>query len=98
MIVGHDIKQDIELLFSIDVDTYELPGLIDIVDNQRIHQHDVEYKDPQKLSLVLDDLGIDYWYLHNAGNDAVYTLQSTLALVLRRRQKSLAQGSKPKAA
>lgn len=98
MIVGHDIKQDIELLFGIDVDIYELPGLIDIIDNQRIQQHDAMYKDPQKLAVVLHALGIEYWYLHNGGNDAVYTLQSMLALAVRRRQKSLAEGPKLKAA
>lgn len=90
VIVGHDIKQDINLLFGIDVDTYALPGLFDIIDNQRIQQHDVKYKDPQSLATVLDTLGIEYWYLHNGGNDAVYTLQSMLALAVRRRQKSLA--------
>lgn len=88
VIVGHDVKQDISLLFGIDVDIYEMPGLFDIIDNQRLQQHNVKFKDPQSLGNVLDSLGIEYWYLHNAGNDAVYTLQSMLSLVVRRRQKS----------
>lgn len=97
VIVGHDVKQDIGLLFSIDVDIYAMRGLFDIIDNQRLQQHNVKFKDPQGLSTVLDTLGIEYWYLHNGGNDAVYTLQSMLALVVHRRQKSLAD-QKPKPA
>ncbi|CAN8097250.1 unnamed protein product [Discula destructiva] len=97
VVVGHDIKQDIELLFGIDVDIYELPGLIDIIDNQRIQQHDAMFKDPQRLAVVLRALGIEHRYLHNGGNDAVYTLQSMLALAVCRRQKSLAKDPKLKA-
>ncbi|KAJ4391400.1 hypothetical protein N0V93_005017 [Gnomoniopsis smithogilvyi] len=88
VVVGHDINQDIKLLFGIDVDVYALPGLFDIIDNQRIQQHNIKYKDPQSLAAVLDSLSIEYWYLHNGGNDAVYTLQSMLAMAVRRRQKS----------
>lgn len=97
VVVGHDVKQDIGLLFGIDVDIYAMRGLFDIIDNQRLQQHNVKFKDPQGLSTVLDTLGIEYWYLHNGGNDAVYTLQSMLALVVHRRQKSLAD-QKPKPA
>lgn len=97
VIVGHDIKQDINLLFGIDVDIYALPGLFDIIDNQRIQQHDIKHKDPQSLAAVLSTLGIEYRYLHNGGNDAVYTLQSMLALAVRRCQKSLIS-SEPKPA
>lgn len=98
VIVGHDIKQDVNLLFGIDVDIYALPGLFDIVDNQRIQQHNVKYKDPQKLAVVLNTLDIEYWYLHNGGNDAVYTLQSMLALAVRRRQRSLTEVQRNKPA
>lgn len=96
VIVGHDVKQDIALLYSIDVDIYELPGLLEIVDNQRMQQHNSRYLDPQKLSIILSSLDISHCYLHNGGNDAVYTLQSMLALAVIRRQASLAKEPKPK--
>lgn len=96
VIVGHDVKQDITLLYNMDIDIYRLPGLLEIVDNQRMQQHNSKYVDPQKLSIVLSGLHIPHCYLHNGGNDAVYTLQAMLALAVRKRQTSLAQGPKSK--
>lgn len=80
-----------ELLFAINVDVHELPGLLEIVDNQRLQQHRARLVSPQKLSITLSSLGIPYSYLHNGGNDAVLTLQSLLALGVQKRQESLAQ-------
>lgn len=96
VIVGHDVKQDIALLHAIDVDIYDLPGLLEIIDNQRMQQHNSKYRDPQRLSMVLSGLDISHCYLHNGGNDAVYTLQSMLALAVLKRQASLARDPKPK--
>lgn len=96
VIVGHDVEQDIALLYSMDVDVYELPGLLEIVDNQRMQQHNSRYLDPQRLSIVLSSLDIPHCYLHNGGNDAVYTLQSMLALAVIKRQAGLAREPKPK--
>lgn len=39
VVVGHDIAQDIDLILTVDLDVYELPGLLEIVDNQRMQQH-----------------------------------------------------------
>lgn len=96
VIIGHDVNQDINLLYGIDVDIYNLPGLLEVVDNQRMQQHNSKYVDPQKLSIVLNGLHIPHCYLHNGGNDAVYTLQAMLALAVSRRQATLAQGPKSK--
>lgn len=91
VIVGHDVEMDVKLIYSVDVDIHQLPGLVDIADSQRMHQHYQKVINGQKLGTVLTDLGIKHSFLHNGGNDAVYTLQSLLALALRRRQYSLAQ-------
>ena len=45
---------------------------------------------------VLAYLGISYRYLHNAGNDAVYTLQAMVALAVKKRVMSL-EGRRKKA-
>lgn len=96
--VGHDVKQDIALLESIDFDVYEMKNLLEVVDNQKLHQHRHRFYDGQGLSAVLAGLEIEYKFLHNAGNDAVYTLQSLIRLAILKRQESLARGLKEKTA
>ena len=41
---------------------------------------------PAKLAVVLQELGLIGWNLHNAGNDAVYTLQAMIGLAIKRCQ------------
>ena len=38
---------------------------------------------PRNLATILAELGITAWNLHNAGNDAVYTLQALIAIVIK---------------
>lgn len=96
VIVGHGVDGDIAFLYGIDVDVYDLPGLLEIVDNQRMQQHRCKYHDPQKLGVVLSNLNIPSCYLHNGGNDAVYTLQAMLSVAVIQRQASLTRETKPK--
>lgn len=98
ILVGHDVKQDIALLESIDFDVYEMRNLLEVVDNQKLHQHRHRFYNGQGLSAVLAGLDISYMYLHNAGNDAVYTLQSLIRLAIIKRQESLARSPKDKSA
>ncbi|KAJ9154821.1 QDE-2-interacting protein [Pleurostoma richardsiae] len=92
VLVGHDIKQDIAHLQKLDVDVYALPNLLDVVDNQSLQQHLRAMRNPQKLESVLTDFGILSRHLHNAGNDAVYTLQSLLALAIRKSKQKVVEG------
>lgn len=89
IVVGHDVKQDIQLLNSLDFDVYEMENLLEVVDNQKLHQHRSKFDNGQSLCTVLTGLKISYHFLHNAGNDAVYTLQSLLRLAVLKRQESL---------
>jgi hypothetical protein len=38
---------------------------------------------PRNLGSILAELGIIGWNLHNAGNDAVYTLQAMVAIAIK---------------
>lgn len=96
IVVGHDVAQDIDLILTIDIDVYDLPGLVEIMDNQRMQQHRKRFPNPQGLGGVLTGLEIPHIYLHNAGNDAVYTLQSMLAHSIRMRLDSLGKVPRPK--
>lgn len=97
VVVGHDVKQDIQYLNSLDFDVYEMANLVEVVDNQKLHQHRSKFYNGQSLCAVLAGLDISYRFLHNAGNDAVYTLQSLLRLAVLKRQESLARALKRQA-
>lgn len=97
VIVGHDVKQDIDYLNTLDFDVYEMADLLEIVDNQKLHQHRSKICNGQSLCAILAGLEIPYRFLHNAGNDAVYTLQSLLRLAVLKRQESLAKALKKQA-
>lgn len=45
----------------------------------------------RSLGAVLNDLEISHTYLHNAGNDAVYTMQAMLALAIEARLEEVRQ-------
>lgn len=55
-------------------------GFSNLADTQGLHQHWVQASQPTSLAAVLGQLGIKYRNLHNAGNDATYTLQAAVAL------------------
>jgi hypothetical protein len=91
IIVGHDVKQDIQFLNTLDFDVYAMANLLEVVDNQKLHQHRNKFYNGQSLCTILAGFDIPYRYLHNAGNDAMYTLQSLLSLAVIKRQESLAR-------
>lgn len=97
VIVGHDVAHDVEYLKSLDFDLYEMENLLEVVDNQKLQQHRTKFCNKQSLCAILADLKIEYRFLHNAGNDAVYTLQSLLHLAVLKRQESLVRAWKKQA-
>lgn len=92
VLVGHDIKSDIKFLKSIDFDVYDLQNLHEIVDSALMFRVLKREMNTRSLGSILADVGIIGWNLHNAGNDAVYTLQAVIAVAIkhleeRQRQK-----------
>ncbi|EFQ87279.1 hypothetical protein PTT_17296 [Pyrenophora teres f. teres 0-1] len=67
--LGHDTMSDIDYLKKLKFD----PSTENIV----------ELMDTATMYRILADLGIAGWDLHNAGNDAVYTVQAMLAVCVR---------------
>lgn len=88
VLVGHDIQADILHLQKISYDARKVAGIVDIVDTQNIFQHWQCKKDSSSLGRVLEALKIPNRYLHNAGNDAVYTMQAMLMIAAKARQES----------
>lgn len=85
-LVGHDIRQDVKFLATLDVDLLRLKGLIRQFDSQALHRHWTKSSNGRGLHSVLNDLEIASKNLHNAGNDAYYTLWATVALAVKQKE------------
>ncbi|KAF4438468.1 ATP-dependent DNA helicase 2 subunit 2 [Fusarium austroafricanum] len=82
VIVGHDIKQDMNYFKEMGLDLRFLGGLAEPIDTQEIHQAWCCTARQRGLVAVLNDLDIENKNLHNAGNDAHYTLCAMLGIAL----------------
>ncbi|KAI9220422.1 hypothetical protein BC828DRAFT_383570 [Blastocladiella britannica] len=80
VLVGHSISSDLSFLRRARA-RVRIPPLV--IDTQTIYKAQTGSVDTVRLSRILDALGVTYdeALLHNAGNDAVYTLWGMLRLV-----------------
>ena len=90
VLVGHDVESDIKAIKKLGYDIRESKQLLEIVDTKDIYRHYRRVHNQPSLVSVLSDLEIPYSNLHNAGNDAVYTLQALLGISINKRMDSLA--------
>lgn len=78
-LVAHNAASDIKYLGQIDPYFLRIPDLFDVYDTQYLHQELRSRTQPTNLESVLIDLfGRTPECLHNAGNDAHYTLCALL--------------------
>jgi len=82
-LVGHDIGADINFLQTIGYDVHNLSNLLETVDTVFMWRYLKRESNPRNLGSILAELGIIGWNLHNAGNDAVYTLQAMIAIAIK---------------
>jgi hypothetical protein len=80
VLVGHDIGQDIKFLQQCGYSVANCGNMIDTIDTVALFR--TYTKDPNARSLgnLLYHFDLEGWHLHNAGNDAVYTLWAMLAI------------------
>lgn len=83
VLVGHAIGADITFLKDMGYDVTNLSNLKDTIDTGDMWMYLKKAANPANLGAVLQDLGIIGWNLHNAGNDAVYTLQVMIGLAIK---------------
>ena len=88
VLLGHDTKSDIALVENVGFFVKD-EMFLEVLDTQDIHQHFRMRSQQMGLRGVLNDLEIEHSFLHNGGNDAVYTLQAMISLVVKKRQESL---------
>ncbi|GAM89881.1 hypothetical protein ANO11243_079210 [Dothideomycetidae sp. 11243] len=74
LLVGHGVRDDVRYLSSIGIS--DIPSRV--IDTQRLCS---SKRRPVGLAKLLDALQMEYSWLHNAGNDAAFTLEALLRLV-----------------
>ncbi|KAJ1986599.1 hypothetical protein H4R33_003268 [Dimargaris cristalligena] len=79
-LVGHDLGSDLRYLSEGGVDLRDMPVLQ--FDTKTLYcAHTNNVRNGRKLGIVLDKMDIPSGILHNAGNDAYYTMKLFLRLV-----------------
>jgi hypothetical protein len=70
----------LKYLKALKLDVAKIDNLAGIADTRDMHQYIYRAQNPTKLATILNTLGLEYRNLHNAGNDAVYTMQAMIGL------------------
>ncbi|KAK3504969.1 QDE-2-interacting protein [Neurospora crassa] len=89
VLVFHDQSQDLKYIRMLGYDVASADNILEVVDTREMYQYLSRSNNASKLSNVCGFLDISWKNMHNAGNDAVYTLQAMMGLAIDLRQKSL---------
>lgn len=89
VLVFHDQSQDLKYLRMLGYDVASADNILEVVDTREMYQYLSRSNNASKLSNVCGHLDIPWKNMHNAGNDAVFTLQAMIGLAIDMRQKSL---------
>jgi hypothetical protein len=74
---------DVNYLKKIGYNPYNLSSLQELIDTSSMYRAFKREPQSRNLGSILANLDIAGWYLHNAGNDAVYTLQAMIGIAIR---------------
>jgi DNA polymerase III alpha subunit (gram-positive type) len=77
------VTSDINYLRTFGYDVHNLSNLQEIVDTASMWRYVKRDTNPRNLGSILAELDILGWNLHNAGNDAAYTLQAMIKIAVR---------------
>ena len=72
--LGHDTKTDVQYLQKLGFDPLKAEGILECMDTAKMWQVWRREQQPTSVGRILNSLDIIGWGLHNAGNDAVYTV------------------------
>ncbi|KAF1951969.1 hypothetical protein CC80DRAFT_495619 [Byssothecium circinans] len=81
--LGHDTQGDIRYLQNLGFDATALPNMLESLDTASLYRVWRREQQTAKLGNILYDFDIAGFNLHNAGNDAVFTVQAMLAVCVR---------------
>ncbi|KAL3479259.1 hypothetical protein BJX99DRAFT_268661 [Aspergillus californicus] len=87
VLVGHSLAADIEYLRLANVHIIDAEAesskFVDQFDTATAFQMISGEMEPRSLGVVIAELGMTGWNLHNAGNDARYTMQALVAMLVK---------------
>jgi hypothetical protein len=81
--LGHYPNVDIQYLRKLGYDPFNLSNLLETMDTASLYRAHKKEQNPRCLSHILAEFDLVGWNLHNAGNDAVYTLWIMLATAVK---------------
>lgn len=83
VLVGHDVSGDISYLRSAGFDLSSRSDIIGTLDTGNLYRAHTRDPNMRSLASILCDFDFAGFNLHNAGNDAVYTMWVLLAIAVR---------------
>lgn len=85
VLVGHNPSADVNYLLELGVPLFkeakEKGVFLDTVDTAEVFRVYRQEMNVRSLGNILNTFGITGWYLHNAGNDAHYTMEALVRLL-----------------
>jgi hypothetical protein len=83
VVIGHDITQDLSHLKGINFDLLANNNVLEVLDTSELYRTMRHEEKAPSVSTMLYNFDISGWNLHNAGNDAGYTLQAFVGIAVR---------------
>ena len=81
--LGHDTSGDVRYLQDLGYDPLKVENMLEALDTATLYRFWRREQNGTSLGKILYDFDIAGYKLHNAGNDAVYTLQALLGICVR---------------
>jgi hypothetical protein len=83
VLLGHDTMADVKYLQDLGYDPLKVENILEAIDTATMYQVWRREHQPTALGKILYQFNIRAWALHNAGNDAAFTVQAMLAITVR---------------
>lgn len=96
VLLGHDIEQDIQYCHKLGFSVLGRGNLLATLDTKAMYQAYTRDHSPRGLGGIMADFGFTAWGLHNAGNDAAYTIWALLATCVQDRAERGTEEAKKK--
>ena len=80
VLLGHDVEQDVQYCHRLGFSVLGRGNMLSIMDTRAMYQAYTRDHSPRGLGSIMADFEFSAWHLHNAGNDAAYTMWAMLAI------------------